>query len=190
MNTLPLNQIFSLGILSLVFTSCTESGLEEQALEIFENNGTDYYIKLNKNQSITRTPDGLQFTKSLSDKNTSETVGLTDSGKVSFQGKLKNGKPDGEWITFFPDGRPRWKGIKKEGISDGPFIMWYPEGRKKMEGSYKDGLKHGPSIMWHLNGMKWREQNHQNGKPVGVWKSWNDRGELLEEIVHEKIPEK
>ena len=55
-----------------------------------------------------------------------------------------------------------------------------------MEGSYNDGLKHGPSIMWHLNGMKWREQNHQNGKPVGVWKSWDDRGELLEEIVHEK----
>ena len=61
---------------------------------------------------------------------------------------------------------------------------------EKMEGSYKDGLKHGPSIMWHLNGMKWREQNHQNGKPVGVWKSWDDRGELLEEIVHEKIPVK
>ena len=89
-----------MGILSLVLASCTESGLEEQALEIFENNGTDYYIKHNKNQPITRSPDGLQL-KSLSDKNTSETVGLTDSGKVSFQGKLKNGKPDGEWITFF-----------------------------------------------------------------------------------------
>ena len=66
--------------------------------------------------------------------------------------------------------------------------MWYPEGRKN--GRVIKETKHGPSIMWHLNGMKWREQNHQNGKPVGVWKSWDDRGELLEEIVHEKIPVK
>jgi hypothetical protein len=30
--------------------------------------------------------------------------------------------------------------------------------------------------------VKWKEQIHELGKPVGVWKIWNDKGILTEEV--------
>jgi antitoxin component YwqK of YwqJK toxin-antitoxin module len=170
----------------MILSSCTDPDLKEQAIEIFEKNDSTSNHNINSKTQLSRSLDGLQFTKQNSDTNQSETIGLTKEGKVSFEGKMKNGKQHGSWITFFPDGRPRWKGLKKEGLSHGPFTMWYPDGKKKMEGSYKDGKKHGLSTMWHLNGTKWKEQHHLEGKPTGKWRSWNKLGQLLDEVDYEK----
>ena len=168
----------------LILSSCSDPGLQEKAVEIFEQNGSASNQEMNSETGLTRSSDGLQFTKKENDTNQSETIGLTKEGKVSFEGKMKNGKQHGLWITFFPDGRPRWKGLKKEGLSHGPFTMWYPDGKKKMEGNYKDGKKHGVSTMWHLNGTKWKEQHHLQGEPIGKWKAWNDLGQVIEEVDH------
>ena len=54
-----------------------------------------------------------------------------------------------------------------------------------MEGNYENGKKHELSTMWHLNGSKWREQKHIHGEPSGKWRTWDERGELIEEIDHE-----
>ncbi len=168
----------------LFFSSCSEPSLEEQAISFYDANLSEKKEEIRTNKKIIRSPDGLQFTKSLKEGNQSQTVGLTEKGKISFEGKMKNGKPHGEWTTFFPDGRPRWNGNKNEGISHGPYTMWYQEGRKKMEGEYKNGQKHGQSTMWHLNGAKWKEQKHMDGKPSGKWRTWNNQGVLIEEIDH------
>ena len=170
--------------------SCGENNLREDAIEFFDKN-----VSLPRSQDqnisgITRSSDGLQFTKLDSQKNQAETIGLTQKGKVSFEGEMKDGKPHGDWTTFFEDGRPRWKGVKKEGVSHGPFIMWYPNGKRKIEGNYLEGKKHGLSTMWHLNGAKWKEQTHQDGKPSGTWRIWNDNGELQESIDHGSAVEK
>ena len=170
--------------------SCGENNLREDAIEFFDRN-----VSLPRSQDqnisgITRSSDGLQFTKLDSQKNQAETIGLTQEGKVSFEGEMKDGKPHGDWTTFFEDGRPRWKGVKKEGVSHGPFIMWYPNGKRKIEGNYLEGKKHGLSTMWHLNGAKWKEQTHQDGKPSGTWRIWNDNGELQESIDHGSAVEK
>ena len=172
-------------LVALLLASCSEKSLKDEAVNIFDANlsGENEEIEIGKN--VIRSPDGLQFTKAEDDGNQSETVGLTSEGKVSFEGEMKNEKPNGEWTTFFPDGRPRWKGNKNEGVSHGPFTMWYQDGRKKMEGNYENGKKHGLSTMWHLNGSKWREQRHIQGEPSGSWRTWNQKGELIEEIDHE-----
>ena len=166
--------------------SCGEPNLKEQALQIYDSNETPSSESEIKSKNLLRSADGLQFTKVNNQKNTAQTVGLTKTGNVSFEGKLKDGKPEGEWTTFFPDRRPRWKGQKKDGLNHGPFTMWYPEGLKKMEGIYENGKKHGLSTMWHLNGAKWREQHHYFGSPVGNWKTWNNQGEMIENINHNK----
>lgn len=172
-------------IIALLLASCSETSLKEEAVNIFDANLSSESENINTAKNVIRSPDGLQFTKPEVDRNQSETVGLTSDGKVSFEGEMKNGKPHGEWTTFFPDGRPRWKGNKNEGLSHGPFTMWYQNGRKKMQGTYKNGKKHGLSTMWHLNGSKWREQRHIQGEPSGYWRTWNEKGELIEEIDHE-----
>ena len=170
--------------------SCGENNLREDAIEFFDKN-----VSLPRSQDqnisgITRSSDGLQFTKLDSQKNQAETIGLTQEGKVSFEGEMKDGKPHGDWTTFFEDGRPRWKGVKKEGVSHGPFIMWYPNGKRKIEGNYLEGKKHGLSTMWHLNGVKWKEQTHQYGKASGTWRTWDNNGELQETIDHVSAVEK
>jgi antitoxin component YwqK of YwqJK toxin-antitoxin module len=170
--------------------ACGGNDLREDAIEFFDKN-----VSLPRSQDqnisgITRSSDGLQFTKLDSQKKQAETIGLTTEGKVSFEGKMKDGKPHGDWTTFFADGRPRWKGVKKEGVSHGPFTMWYPNGKRKIEGNYLEGKKHGLSTMWHLNGAKWKEQTHQDGKPSGTWRIWNDNGELQESIDHGSAVEK
>ena len=162
----------------LFLFSCERNDLREEAIEYFDEN-TSLPSSQDQNISgLTRSADGLQFTKVDRQKNQAETIGLTKEGKVSFEGELKDGKPHGAWTTFFPDGRPRWKGVKKEGVSHGPFTMWYPSGKRKIEGNYQEGKKHGISTMWHLNGAKWKEQSHQDGAPSGVWQTWDNNGVL------------
>ena len=162
--------------------SCGENELRNEAIELFENNNSQTSGHDQNSSAILRSTDGLQFIKENSLKKQAETVGLTKDGKLSFEGKLKDGKPHGDWITFFGDGRPRWKGTKKEGLSHGPFTMWYPNGKKKIEGIYEDGQKHGLSTIWHLNGAKWKEQSHNYGEPSGIWRTWNENGVLTESI--------
>jgi antitoxin component YwqK of YwqJK toxin-antitoxin module len=116
-----------------------------------------------------------------------KTIGLTKEGKVSFEGKMKNGKQDGLWITFFPDGRPRWKGVKKEGLSHGTFhLCGIRMAKRKWKAVTKRVKNTVLSIMWHLNGTKWKEQHHLQGKPAGKWRTWNNLGQLLDEVDHEK----
>ncbi|MBT3541827.1 MAG: hypothetical protein HN489_11910 [Opitutae bacterium] len=173
-----------------LFFSCGESELREKAIQLFDENASILSLQEQNNSSVTRSSDGLQFTKREDQKKISQTVGLTPKGKVSFEGDLKDGKPHGNWTTFFPDGRPRWKGVKKEGVSHGPFTMWYSNGKRKIEGNYEEGKKHGLSTMWHLNGVKWKEQSHDNGNPSGTWRTWDSRGELVESIDHRSTVEK
>ena len=54
-----------------------------------------------------------------------------------------------------------------------------------MIGEYINGKKSGVSTMWHLNGQKWREQRHLDGKPIGKWRTWDNKGVLIEEIDHD-----
>ena len=142
-------------VILLFFANCSENNLRDEAVDIFDANLSGENKNSILDKKITRSPDGLQFTKSKADGNKSETVGLTSDGKVSFEGKMQNGKPHGEWVTFYPEGRPRWKGIKNEGVSHGPFTMWYQNGRKKIECTFENTVKQGLSTMWHLTGSKW-----------------------------------
>jgi antitoxin component YwqK of YwqJK toxin-antitoxin module len=165
----------------LFLSSCSPPTLEEEALEIIESNGslTDY------GSDLARSTDGRQFTKSTEGNDQKETVGFTEEGTLAYKGNIKNGKSDGKWSTFYPDGKLRWQGVKENGINDGPFTMWYPDGKVKMRGQYKQGGKDGKSTIFHMNGEKWREQWHEKGTPVGIWKTWNEAGELIEEVSHE-----
>ena len=167
-----------------LFSSCSPQSLEEEALEIIEANDSS----LGRYDSgLERSPDGLQFTKPSGETGQKESVGFTGDGTLAYKGRLKNEKADGEWTTFYPDGRLRWRGMKENGINNGPFTMWYPDGKVKMRGQYKEGGKDGKSTIFHMNGAKWREQWHEKGKAVGTWKTWNEAGELIEEVSHEPL---
>jgi len=76
-----------------LFFSCGESELREKAIQLFDENASILSLQEQNNSSVTRSSDGLQFTKREDQKKISQTVGLTPKGKVSFEGDLKDGKP-------------------------------------------------------------------------------------------------
>ena len=169
--------------------SCSEKTLEEEAREMLEENASGLPSDGLDASGVTRSQDGLQFTKSEKGTDKQESIGLTKDGAVSYKGEMKNGKPEGSWTTFFPDGKKRWQGVKKDGLNHGPFTMWYPGGEVKMKGTYLNGKKDGLSTMWYEDGTKWREQSHRDGRPTGTWKTWNPEGVLIEELVQSPAPD-
>ena len=92
----------------------------------------------------------------------SETEGKTDSvvergglyyeefsetpftGKVTGkeQGRIKNGKREGEWVKYHD--KKLWsKGSFKNGKRDGEWVGYYDNGNVSYRGSYKNGKKEG-----------------------------------------------
>ena len=60
------------------------------------------------------------------------------------EGRLKDGKQDGVWMTWHENGQKSREANYNAGNSGGPFAMWFPSGEIKREGSFTtDGRKDG-----------------------------------------------
>ena len=66
-----IKQVLLYFLIVLLFTSCSETSLKEEAVNIFDANlsGENREIEMGKN--VIRSPDGLQFTKANEDGNQS-----------------------------------------------------------------------------------------------------------------------
>ena len=92
------------------------------------------------------------------------------SGTVtgSQQGKLKNGKWDGPWVSYWDDGQLSSKGTYKDGKGEGPWVHYWENGQLMSKGTYKDGKKEGPWVVHNEDGTvdkKWTG-TYRNGKKV------------------------
>ena len=67
------------------------------------------------------------------------------SGTVTgrYQGKIKNGKRDGPWVSYHENGQLSSKGPYKNGRREGPWVINLDDGTvvKFLTGTYKDGKK-------------------------------------------------
>ena len=67
------------------------------------------------------------------------------TGKVTglSQGKLKNGKKVGPWVSYHKNGQLYSKGTYKDGKRDGPWVSYHEDGTvdEKHTGTFKDGKK-------------------------------------------------
>ena len=77
-----------------------------------------------------------------------EVFQVVDDMKVPI-GKMKNGKKDGLWTSWYENGRKKIKGINKDGRRDGLWTWWYENGQKKEEVTFKDGEM--------ISGKKWNK---------------------------------
>ena len=83
-------------------------------------------------------------------------------GDVALDGEYRDGKREGEWVSYFVD---RLNSRRKEAVR-----------------YYKDDHPVGDWDGWHYNGKKaFEEHYNENGDSVGVWKKWHDNGALAEE---------
>ena len=80
--------------------------------------------------------DGLWYEKFTNEPFTGNSTGLK-------QGKVKDGKKDGEWLYYYENGQLYLKNTYKEGKKDGERLKYYDNGQLMEKGNYKEGKKIG-----------------------------------------------
>ena len=73
-------------------------------------------------------------------------------------GTVKNGKKNGQWLSYWSNGQLRSKGIFKDGIVDGLAERYYENGQLLEKVNFKDGKKDGlESIIMKMVSYKLKE---------------------------------
>ena len=75
------------------------------------------------------------------------------TGKVTgqYQGKIRNGKKDGSWVSYYKNGQLSFKGTYKDGKEDGPCVSYYENGKLSQKGEYKNGKREGHWVFFDQN---------------------------------------
>ena len=126
--------LFPILLLSLISTPC----LSETMGELVERDGI-YYKK------FTPTP----FTGKI--------IGRE-------QGRLKNGKKEGEWFSYWKNGQLFTKENYKNGKKEGEWVHYYDNGKLWSKENYKNGKQEGEWVSYKYNGKSFTKGNHKIGR--------------------------
>ncbi len=85
----------------------------------------------------------LSFSQSDGDS-LKKTVYYYENGKISSEGFLRNGKPDGYWKSYYRNANLKAEGNRVNFLLDGPWIFYDREGLKTSIITYQAGQKEGP----------------------------------------------
>ncbi len=96
-------------------------------------------------------------------------------------GKMKGGKKEGKWISWYPNGQKKSVVTYKDEKLDGLFTIWYENGQKKVKRTYKDGEPDGLETKWYENGQKRLEETWKDGEWISE-KEWNEDGSLIRDL--------
>ncbi|HXU26717.1 MAG TPA: hypothetical protein VN698_05745 [Bacteroidia bacterium] len=101
-------------------------------------------------------------------------VSIKKNGYVkfkSFEGHLRNGKPEGFWKSYTPN----------YSIPGGDVYYLYASGY------YRNGRKEGKWIIYNTKGDTTAGfEFYKNGKGISTWKYFDDLGNLTTEVIHKK----
>ena len=78
--------------------------------------------------------DGLWYEKFTNEPFTGNSTGLK-------QGKVEDGKKDGEWFYYLENGQLHLKNTYKDGKKDGERLKYYDNGKLYRKGNYKKTVK-------------------------------------------------
>ena len=90
------------------------------------------------------------------------------TGKITgeFQGKLKNGKKEGPWVSYHKNGQISSKGAFKNGWKEGHWVTYYDNGQLETKGDYKNVRFEGPWVVYHDNGQLMSKGTYKDGMKV------------------------
>jgi uncharacterized protein len=71
-----------------------------------------------------------------------------ENGQVSSEGNIKNGLPEGYWISYYPTGIIKSEGNRKRNLLDSTWIFYNKYGDLKSKINYEKGLKKGLKISY------------------------------------------
>ena len=95
-----------------------------------------------------------------------------------------DGKPDGKWVTFFPNGALKSIENWKNGKLNGKYVIYQENGLKVMQTSYINGNDNGEYFLYHENGNLQVQGYFKNGIPIGTWKYYHPDGKLKGKAIY------
>ena len=124
-------------LLSLISTPC----LSETMDELVKRDGL-YYEKLSKTL-FTGKVTGKEQGRIKDGKKEGEWVEYWGNGQLMSKVSYKNGKEEGEWVGYHRNGQLSSKGSYKNGLWEGDWVEYYGDGTlyKRGTGTFKNGEK-------------------------------------------------
>ena len=105
-----------------------------------------------------------------------------DSGIVSSEGTLKNGKPEGFWKNYFPSGQLKSEGNRKDHLLDGSWKFYTEEGIVKEEIEYKSGKRNGVTKTFSKEGFLESSMPYLEDIKTGIGFIYYTNGSVRSEI--------
>ncbi|KOA20631.1 MORN repeat protein [Clostridium homopropionicum DSM 5847] len=65
------------------------------------------------------------------------------NGKLTYEGEIKNGKPNGFGKSYYENGNVNYEGEWKDGLYDGVGTIYYEDGKINYKGQLKNGNANG-----------------------------------------------
>lgn len=83
-----------------------------------------------------------------------------ENGKVSSEGPLRSGKPDGYWKTYHTNGKIKSEGNRKNFQLDSTWKFYNEQGKLSLEYTYREGKKTGPVKTYGSDGKLISEETY------------------------------
>ncbi len=112
-----------------------------------------------------------------------------ETGKISSEGTLRDGKPDGYWKTYYPAGALKTEGNRKEFKLDSTWKFFRADSTLERLITYKNDVKNGVEKIFDKNGGLKDEFNNVNGIKQGDAFSYYETGELWKKVKFENNKE-
>ena len=105
--------------------------------------------------------DGLYYEKFTNKPFTGNSTGLK-------QGKIKDGKQEGEWLVYYKNGQLNSKRNYKDGKMEGERLKYNENGQLSFKGNYKDGKQEGKQLWYDDKGQLKSTQIYKDGEPIEI----------------------
>lgn len=81
------------------------------------------------------------------------------NGVKKFEGKMQNGKREGEWKSYYENGNVWSTGTFINGLRQGEGVVYYSNGAKYIVGHYKDDRRFGKWTFYNADGSIIKEES-------------------------------
>lgn len=103
-----------------------------------------------------------------------------DEGRLSSEGYLLDGKPDGYWKTYYPDSTLKSEGNRKNFELDSLWSFYDESGNITLQINYKEGKRHGERVTYLPDEIV--RENFENDIKQGLTRHFSLNGQLLKSI--------
>lgn len=110
----------------------------------------------NETKSLTNTENIIASKDSVAQNTNPE---YYSNGVKKFEGKIVNGKREGEWKSYYENGNVWSTGTFVNGLRQGEGVVYYSNGAKYIVGHYKDDVRTGKWTFYNADGTIIKEES-------------------------------